>query len=248
VQGSYRNNTNVRHDSDVDVSVICTSVVFTDFTFAGGLTDEDLGFSDSDYTYSQFKSEVHHALVSQFGAAAVSRGNKAFDVNENTYRVAADVVPCFEHRLYLPNRTYYSGTELRPDNGGRIINWPEQNYANGVTKNNATSRRFKIIVRVMKRLRNYMEEQGVREAVPIPGYLIECLCWNVPNEGYGPSTLTSNMRYCLAHLYNSLRADQTCSDWRETNDIKLLFHPSQRWSRPPAFLFISAAWNYLGFE
>jgi hypothetical protein len=247
-QGSYRNNTNVRQDSDVDISVVCTDAIFTDFTLAGGLTKEDLGFTDSPYLYSQYKDEVGQALVSHFGAAAITRGNKAFDVHQNTYRIDADVVPCLEHRRYMPDRSYVTGTELQPDRGGRIINWPEQNYRNGVDKNDATGRRFKTVVRILKRLRIYMEEQAIAEAEPIPSYLIECLVWNVPNKGLGFPTLYSDMQFCLAHLYNNLMADQGCTEWGEINELKYLFRPSQPWSHSAAFAFVSAAWDFVGFK
>jgi predicted nucleotidyltransferase len=119
-QGSYANRTNVRQDSDVDVCVLCTDVCFTDKL--NDLTDADCGLTDHPYTYSQFKNEVGQALTNYFGAAAVTRGNKAFDIHANTYRIDADVVPCFEHRRY--SRGYdgrvitTTGTEFRPDAGG----------------------------------------------------------------------------------------------------------------------------------
>ena len=76
------------------------------------------------------------------------------------------------------------GTELLPDNGGSIINWPRQNYTTASTKNDATGRRFKAVVRILKRLRYEMVDNGHTVAEPIPSYLLECLVWNVPNEGF----------------------------------------------------------------
>ena len=171
-QGSYRNNTNVRQDSDVDICVRCLDVIFTDFSMASGFSIEDVGLVDADYTYSQFKNDVENALVDKFGRRAVTRGNKAIDIHENSYRVDADVVACFEHRLYTSRGTngrynYLSGNEFRPDKGGRIINWPNQNYYNGVEKNKATGNRFKYITRVLKRLRNDMIENNIAAAKPI---------------------------------------------------------------------------------
>ena len=61
-QGSYRNNTNVRQDSDVDICVRCLDVIFTDFSMASGFSIEDVGLVDADYTYSQFKNELANAL------------------------------------------------------------------------------------------------------------------------------------------------------------------------------------------
>jgi len=108
-QGSYKNNTNVREDSDVDICVCLMRPFFADFSMAEGITERDAGLSDSNYTYEEFKSEVGAALVSKFGQAGVTRGDKAFDVHENSYRVDADVVACLEHRRYTTQERHGRG-------------------------------------------------------------------------------------------------------------------------------------------
>ena len=55
---------------------------------------------DSNYKYNVFKNEVGEVLALHFGQNAVKRGNKAFDIKENSYHVEADVAPFFEHRRY----------------------------------------------------------------------------------------------------------------------------------------------------
>ena len=55
---------------------------------------------------------------------------------------------------------------------------------NGFAKNSATRRNFKSVVRILKRLRNEMEDDGIVTAQPIPSYLIECLTWNVPDDKF----------------------------------------------------------------
>lgn len=174
--GSYANNTEVRQESDVDVFVVCPIPFFYDFSMAKGFTKEDVGIVESDYKYSQFKNEVQEALASRFGQRAVSRGGKAFDVHENTYRVDADVVACLRHRRYTTKDNagrfiYWSGIEFVADNGNRIINWPEQHYKNGVDKNERTKGHFKHLVRVIKRLRYAMEENGISEAPPFHSFV-----------------------------------------------------------------------------
>src|SRR6185437_15613243 len=104
----------------------------------------------------------------------VTRGKKAFDIHENTYRIDADAIACFEYRRYEDNGTYLTGTSFQPDSGKRVINWPEQNYENGVAKNGETGQRFKNVVRIFKRLRNKMAEEDIAAAEPIPSFLIEC--------------------------------------------------------------------------
>jgi hypothetical protein len=143
---------------------------------------------------------------------------------------------------------HHSGTQIWPDNGGPIINWPQQNYDNGVTKNDETGRRFKAVTRILKNLRNEMADEGYQAADPIASYLIECLVWNVPNEGFGHDTLRADVRWALAHLWNNTRTDETCKEWGEINELKYLFRSGQPWTRAQVSSFLQAAWDYIGFD
>lgn len=248
-QGSYRNGTNVRTDSDVDVCVRCTDVCFLEMP--SGYTKSSFGLVDATYTYAEFKNDVEHALKAYLGADAVSRGKKAFDLHANTYRVDADVVPTFEHRRYTVENgvyRYVAGTELHPDGGAKIVNWPHQNYENGTAKNGATNTRFKKLVRVLKRLRYDMLGAKITVAEPIPSYLIECLVWNVPNSAFAADDYADNLRAILVHLYNSTQRDELCSEWGEVNELKYLFRPSQPWTRAAVNDFVLAAWQRAGFK
>lgn len=252
-QGSYANRTNVRQDSDVDICVLYTGAFFPDYSMSQGLNTSVLGFSDGTYLYPDFKNDVEAALVAYFGKPSVTRGNKAFDVHANTYRIDADVVPCFEHRRYMgtaQSHWYVSppGTQLHPDNGGIITNWPRQNYANGVQKNKETGLRFKVVTRILKRLRNEMVDKGYESAKPIPSYLIECLVWNVPDPSFGRDALKDDVRNAIAHLWNETRTDESCNQWGEINELKYLFRPGQPWSRAQVNTFLQVAWDYIGFE
>lgn len=251
-QGSYRNNTNVRLESDVDICVRCSDSFFYDLSQVPDLTPASAGIEPATYMYSQFRDEVGQALVKAFGGRGVTRGNKAFDVHQSTTRVDADVVATFVHRGYYHD--YYrqlrhrDGTEFAPDNGGRIINWPDQHYANGVQKNKDTGSRFKYITRVVKRLRYKMEADGVAAARNVPSYLIECLVYNAPNDAFGDSSYVKSVRFVLAYLFNGTLTDEPCSKWVEVNGIKYLFHFTQPWTRLQAAAFVQAAWNYLGLK
>lgn len=248
-QGSYRNGTNVRANSDVDICVRCMDACFSDVP--QGYTTADFGLVDASYTYAAFKDDVERALRLYLGPAAVSRGNKAIDLHANTYRVDADVVPAFEHRRYIVTngaKTYISGTELRPDTGGRIINWPHQNYENGTSKNNETGTRFKKLVRVLKRLRDEMVDEGNAVAKAIPSYLIECLVWNTPNDAFLDDQYATNLRSILWHLYSNTQTDAACNEWGEVNELKYLFRAIQPWTRTDVNNFIVAAWNRAGFK
>lgn len=248
-QGSYKANTSVKQDSDVDVCVRLNSTFFT--FYPAGKNDSDYNNIKGSISYAEYKNLVGEALTDYFGSKYITRGRKAFDIHSNSYRVDADVIPAFAYRRYFGNghEDYIKpvGVAFIPDRGLRIENWPEQNYSNGVDKNKATSLRYKKIVRILKNLRNDMQEENIDAANNIASFLIESLVWNTPNEGFGNSKLTDDVKYVLAHTFNDTRTDETCNEWGEVNELKYLFRPSQPWSRTQANNFLSAAWDYIGF-
>lgn len=259
VQGSYRNSTNVRQESDVDICVCCTNPFFSEFSFAD-YGKADAGITDSPYSYAEFKTGVLSALESKFGKTAVRRGDKAFDIRENTYRVNADVVPALEYRLYH-KRTYNAllatdftgyvtppGTKFYSDSGREIINWPEQQYLNGVAKNTRTGKRYKAVVRALKSLKYEMEEKGISEAKPIASFLAESLVYNVPDHLFSGDAYAKNIRDSIATIFNAAKPQGNCQTWLEANGMKHLFHSAQPWTREQVNDFTLAVWSYCGFS
>jgi hypothetical protein len=246
VQGSYRNRVNVRQESDVDIGIVCRDTFY--FGLPDGNSREEFGLTTpATYGYAQFKNEVEEALVAHFGYAAVHRGNKAFDVRANTYRVDADVAPFFEYRRYTAPGRWHEGVKLLPDNGGEVINWPEQHYANGVAKNDRTSKAFKGVVRALKRLCLERREAGLPVADTTCGYLLECMTYNVPDANFGAYTWHDRVRAVLAHLFNSTRTESDCSKWVEVSDLKWLFY-GQKWTWQQAHAWTAEAWDFIGYE
>lgn len=242
-QGSYRNNTNVREESDVDICVCLNTLVSSDYSLVPGMNDKLAGLETAPYTYKQFKSDLEAALKNKFGSSGISRGDKAFDVHANSYRVDADVVPAIQGRLYYNqnHNDFIRGTCIKPDSGGIIYNWPEQNYNKGVNKNKSTGNRFKLIVRAIKRLRNHLAEKDYETAKPIPSYLIECLVYVVPDQYFTGDSYKTNVENCINYLYNQIDS----SDWTEINEIKYLFRSQQMWNKTKVKEFLLTAWNYI---
>lgn len=250
-QGSYKASTNVRLDSDVDICVLCDNTFFYDLTFSDMTEDMVPGDAPS-LTYPNFRNMVEGALTRRFGRGRVSRSNKAFDVHANTYRLDADVVAAFELRRFkkLGPRgeiTWTGGIAFLPDSGGRIENWPEQTYNNGVLKNNETSRRYKRVIRILKHLRNRMQDDGIAAANDIGSFLIESLVWNVPNGEFERESYRAIIRAVLAHTFNNTRKDEDCAEWGEVNELKYVLR-GQPVLRARVNAFIDAVWNELSFE
>jgi hypothetical protein len=248
-QGSYKAKTNTRQNSDVDVCVLCRDTFFYDLS-TGGLTNADVSLAPATLLYPQFRSMVEEVLVKRFGREGVTRGSKAFDVHANSYRLDADVVVAFEHRRYqrLPNGNieWLSGIEFAPDLGRRIINWPDQAYDNGVEKNTRTGKRYKAAIRVLKRLRDCLQDEHEAAANEIGSFLIECLVWNVPDDHFESSTLRGTTQNVLAFLWNEAREDASCSEWGEVSDLKYVLRGSPG-LRERVHAFCDSAWNYIGF-
>ena len=244
-QGSFRNRVNVAHDSDVDAGVMLHESFLP--SYPAGMTGREFNHVSSDYGFSIFKNDVERALVRFFGRDSVRRGNKAFKVTRNSHQVEADVVPLLEFREYFSNGEYRAGVALLTDQGQRIENYPERllgewpqtplHYENGLAKNTETLRRYRGLVRILKKLRNYMADSASSNTNLIPGYLVECLCWNSPNSNYFYPTWESRVRQVLSHIANSTQCDQSCSSWREVDDIKVLFGQGQPWTRNAAHTF-----------
>lgn len=252
VQGSYRAHTNVRQNSDVDICVRYNPSFFPHYPT--GTTKEDFGHVDGTLLFTDFKDMVQKALEDYFGKSGVTRGNKAFDIHENTYRVDADVVPTFEHRRYTGQRNedgthnYLAGVGFCPDNGRLVINWPEQTYNNGVERNTATRRRYKRVIRILKRLRDKMADEGVAIAEKTPSFLIECLVWNADVSAFEKDTYTAMVRHVLADVWNRTRKEADCAEWGEVNELKDLFCSVQPWTRLDANAFLQIAWDYIGYQ
>ena len=250
-QGSYRARTNVRQNSDVDICIRYNGEFFPEYP--QGATGETFGHIDGTMSFADFKKMVQQALESYFGKNSVTRGNKAFDIHANTYRIDADVVPTFEHRFYTGkfnangSHHYFSGVGFVPDNGGLIKNWPQQTCDNGIARNTATGRKYKRVIRILKRLRDKMQSEKISAAVNMPSFLIECLVWNAELEAFSNDTYTDILRYVIADTWNRTRKDEDCSEWGEVNELKYLFRNSQPWTRQQANDFLQAAWDYVGY-
>jgi hypothetical protein len=255
-KGSYANNTNVRLDYDVDIAVECTEFYFHDEIGAAADVRKAAfkeAFTDyrGSYTHGAFKNDVEQALVDYYGRGAVSRGNMAMRVREKKTTLPADVVPCFEYRRiydvdWQGELVYHQGTRIYPDHGPYIHNWPRQQYVNGVAKNDATGRRYKRMVRALKRLEN--ELVNAKAIEELPSFLMECVVYNVPNEYFNHKTYVADMREVLAVIFNATMNDAACKDWLEVNERKILFHESQPWTYQQAHKLADLTWNLMGFE
>lgn len=249
VQGSYANNTNVRTSSDVDVCIMLRSTFYT--KYPDGMTHKDYGFSEGKISFNEYKNRVAKALEEKFGFASISVGNKSIKIKSNTYHVDADAVIAFKLKNYKiikskdPSK-YVEGIRFYAKDGGKTTNYPKDHIKNGTAKNNRTNHEYKKLVRILKRIRNSMVDEGKINGDKINSFLVECLIWNVPDSiitGY--STWTETIRQAIIYLYDAIN-DGKHDEWVEVSERLYLFQ-NRKWTDTDAKDFVFKVWNYLGY-
>ncbi|MFA5086479.1 MAG: nucleotidyltransferase [Candidatus Paceibacterota bacterium] len=245
-QGSHKNRTNIKADSDVDIAVIHGGYYFPDIS---GLSDADRELynknnPDSNYRFDQFKNEVHELLQKNFDI--VERKNKCIRITGNSYRVNADVVPAFEHRRYKSYGVIgVEGIAFHSDKGELIYGFPEQHYENGVKKNENTAKNYKSAVRIIKRIRNEFVEKGLMKLSDMPSFFIESLVWNVENSYIAGKTWRELVESVSAKIWNDMRNPEIANSYAEVSDLQWLFRGQTKRTPKQAEDFMLQVYNYV---
>lgn len=250
LQGSYKNRTNVKKDSDVDVVVRHDGYYFYDL---GKLTPEEKAAYEAtstpaSYTFSQFKNDIQAILIKEFGQDEIERKNKCLRVKGSSYRVNADVIPSYEYKRYAsPTRVEAIGIGLVPDNGWRIHSFPEQHYDNGVQKNKDTDGSYKDIVRIIKNARNALVNAGIITADAMPSFLLECVVWNTHEMHFMHSTYQDMTSAVISKIWSDMGDFEQHNNYAEVSDLKWLFRGDKKWTPLQVKAFLENAWSYFGF-
>jgi len=237
LQGSYKNDTNIRGDSDVDVVVQLNS------TFSENLPEHEkrrFEFKDASYGWQEFRSDVLKALRNHYGLERVREGRKSLKVQ--TRYLPADVVVCLQYRKYpsYPHGVddYVEGMRFYVSSERRwVVNYPKIHYHNGVTKNSkgGTNGCYKPTVRLFKNARTYLLDKGDIPPGAAPSYFLECLLYNVPGRKFGPDFQTT-----FYEVINwLLKADFSQFVCQNEQDFLFGNFPEQ-WSKDKARRFLQA--------
>lgn len=248
-QGSYANDTNVKLDSDIDINVCYQDGFY--FKLAEGVSEEDVKINtlpSVTYTFQEYKDDVYNALINKFGKDSIVRNNKCITVLANSYRVETDVVPTWEFRRYDSKSSTQIGTKFLTDSLQEVINYPKQHIENGINKNSLTSRRFKRLTRLHKKLRYKMLDERIILNSNITSFLLECLIWNLPNEIMNNhDTWNERLRYSIIFLFENTKEEKLCSEWGEVSDLLYLFKGNKKWSHEDVNEYMLTLWRYLEY-
>lgn len=249
-QGSYANDTNVKLNSDIDINVCYLDGFY--FQLGEKLTEQDVGLDtlpSTNYSFQEYKNDVEQALISYFGKENIIRKNKCLTVLGNSYRVETDVVPTWKYKRYDSKTAIVEGTKFISDDGVDVVNYPKQHIQNGIQKNTFTSKRFKRLTRVHRKLRYKMIDDGININNGITSFLLECLVWNLPNEIFNNyNTWDDRLKQSIIHIYDKTKNDSLCDDWGEVSELLYLFKGNRKWTVNDVNQYTIQAWNYLEYK
>ncbi len=247
LQGSYKNDTNIYGESDVDIVVQLNSTFHYDLSALP--INESLFFkqiypNSAIYSWDNFRFDVLTALRAYCGESKISEGNKSLKVGDASGRLPADVIVCLQYRKYqrilnLSYEQYVEGIILYTRRENRtVINFPKPHYDNGVQKNASTNDWYKPTVRVLKNARTYLIKHNLIEESLAPSYFIECLIYNVPNNEFG-----RNFQETFCNVVNWLAKSDFTNFVCQNGQLLLFGNSTEQWSINAAKQFISALIN-----
>ena len=195
LQGSYRNNTHLRRQSDVDVVVELTSLPVRDDSLLPvsqkRLLEER--FPVPEYGWRRFRRDVIRSIAARFGESRVREGRKTLKLVMESPRIPVDVVVAVRYLKYTEysGRRSYKHTEglglYLPTESRWTVSYPFIHRRNGVEKEKATNWWFRRCIRMFKNARAQLVKEGRLGPDTAPSYQMECLLYNVPDRLPGRS-------------------------------------------------------------
>ena len=197
LQGSYKNDTNLGGDSDVDVVVrLASKLKPRVVVLSGEQLQEDGSHRFALERWQSFRDHAMKAMRARFGKA-VKRGRKTLKLPKGKIPADADLVVTLSYKegigFYLP------------DEGRWVVSYPQLHHQRGLQKGKATNERFKRTIRMFMAARNQLVSKRALTKEDAPSYFIECLLYNVPDGLFAPK---------LAPTYVAIL------DWMKTAKLK----------------------------
>ena len=199
LQGSYRNNTHLRRQSDVDVVVELTSLPIREGSLLPDSQKRLLKerFPEPEYGWRRFRRDVFRAIATGFGESRVREGRKTLKLVMESPEIPVDVVVAVRYLTYTEysDQRSYKHTEgmglYLPTESRWTVSYPHIHRRNGVRKEKATNWWFRRTIRMFKNARAQLVEEGRLATATARSYQIECLLYNVPDRLLGHSCQSS---------------------------------------------------------
>lgn len=228
LQGSYKNDTNLRRDSDVDVVVqLVVELQPRVVKLSDIQLEQDKDHIRSYKRWRSFRKQILEALRAIYGIEAVTSGRKSLKLAKGILPASADVVV-----------TLRCGNGLAfylPDDHRWVVSYPQQHYKRGLKKEKATTSRYKRTIRMFKCARNHLVENDIIKSKTTSSYFIESLLYNVPDNLF-----KADYRQTYSGIVTYLKS-ANLKQFNSQNGIRQLFGKSKDlWNVGDAQKFILA--------
>ena len=195
LQGSYRNNTHLRRQSDVDVVVELTSLPIRDGSLLPDSQQRLLKerVPEPEYGWRLFRRDVLRAITAVFGESRIREGKKTLKLVMESPDIPVDLVVAIrylKYAKYLGKRSYKNVESLGlylPTERRWTVSYPHIHRRNGVGKEKSTGFWFRRCIRMFKNARARLVEEGRLGPATARSYYLECLLYNVPDSLLGGS-------------------------------------------------------------
>ena len=227
LQGSYKNNTNLRKDSDVDLVVrLAYKLNASVATLSGRRLQENASHQAAHKHWHSFRRRALRVMSKRYGDAATS-GRKTIKLAKGELHADADLVVTLSYKqgiaLYLPDERRW------------VVSFPQQHHDRGQKKEEATNRRFKRTIRMFKAARTRLVDMKALTKDDAPSYFIECLLYNVPD-----GLFVAKLGPTYTGIVDWLRT-ANLQGFRCQNGQVPLFGPApEQWSQKKARAFVRA--------
>lgn len=237
LQGSYRNSTNIRGDSDVDVVVEFTSIFYSnkDELSWQQLQEFNECYSDGKYSLNSFRDAVIKRLKYYYGDAYVKVGNNSIKILANSGRLDCDVICCAEYREYrsfskIATTNYAKGIVFwTNETDEKVVNFPKIHFDNGSLKNQVCNSNYKSTIRIIKNMKTKLVNDGMIKSSLAPSYFIEGLMFNMPDSNFKNTSHYPRVLAVLNTFYNY--SDSQLEELVCQNKQRYLFgNTNQQWN------------------
>ena len=227
LQGSYKNNTNLRKDSDVDLVVrLAYKLSPSVADLSGKRLQENASRQAAHKHWHSFQRRALRVMKNRYGDAVTS-GRKTIKLARGELHVDTDLVVTLSYKegvaLYLPDERRW------------VTSYPQQHHDQGQKKEEATGRRFKRTVRVFKAARNRLVDMTVLTKEDAPSYFIECLLYNVPDGLYATKLVPT-----YTGILDWLKKTQLNGFKCQNGKVPLFGPAPEQWSQKKARSFADA--------
>ena len=227
LQGSYKNNTNLRKDSDVDLVVrLAYKLSPSVAALSGERLQENASHQAAHKHWHSFRRRALRVMKNRYGDAVTS-GRKTTKLARDELHADADLVITLSYKegiaLYLPDEKRW------------VVSFPQQHHQQGLKKEETIHRRFKRTVRMFKAARNRLVDVKALTKEDAPSYFIECLLYNVPDGLFAPKLAPT-----YTGILNWLKKAQFKGFKCQNGQVPLFGPAPEQWSQKKARGFVSA--------